>query len=507
MKNYVYPITLFLIIFGFLALIPSVIGQGSPPTQPHRVWGLATINENPVARGTTVSAMADGEEIASDTTDSDGFYTLNIPSDVNDATFYVRNIDTGKTLNISSGTITELNLNITDNTSPTIEVETPSDGRRTDESNVMVRGSVSDDLSVPEELSVAISGESVQLSENGTFSRELDLVEGINSIEVYAEDLIGNSTSKSIEVTLDNHPPSLELNYPEIVQKKNAVIDGQISDAVSSVENIVVFLNDDQVSLDENGRFEIKISLTQGANNITLVAEDEIGNSVSKSVRIISDTVPPRVSIDSPASGKIIGSDTDTVTIEGYVSDDVDDYSQLTVTLNDDPLVLSSGGSFSKEIALESGENPIEVVVVDRAGNKGSDEIKITKDIEKPEIILENPEKEKITTTNDTITVSGTVQDDVSEGRNISVSVGGVIVSVQQDGSFEKTISLEMGSNLISINARDSVGNTSVSSITVDRISETNWTLLAAMVALVAVILAILAIWKREQVESEGRGL
>ena len=45
--------------------------------------------------------------------------------------------------------------------------------------------------------------------------------------------------------------------------------------------------------------------------------------------------------------------------------------------INNIPVVVSSSGSFQKQITLKEGENKIKIVAVDRAGNIETKEIKV----------------------------------------------------------------------------------------------------------------------------------
>lgn len=511
-KIHIHSVASFLIILGLFALaLPAATGQTEgPPEWSHRVGGQATINEEPVAPGTLVEVRSGGETIASDNTDSDGIYYVDIEPDYDDdeVSFYLRGHDTGERLTVSSGDVDNLNIGITDQDPPEIDLRSPEDGLLTDQEEAIVEGSIEDNLSVPEEISVTISGEEATLMENGEFYLEKSLESGQNTIEVVAEDLVGNSSSENVTITSDSQPPTLDVSYSEIVDRKTATIEGTVSDDVTDIEDMDVTLDGNTLELDSEGNFSKDESLTQGSNSFTIEATDNVGNSVSENITIVSDTVPPKVSINSPASEKVVDRGTDTISVEGYVTDDVDDYANLYVEINGENHNLESGGYFDQQVNLESGTNEIEVVAEDRAGNTGRDSVTVIRDDEDPSIEITQPEKESVTTTNDTIRMSGTVSDDVTESGNIRTSVDGVITGVSQDGSFGRSVSLEMGSNTIVITATDSVGNTSSEEIRVERVSETNWTLLAAMIALVAIILAILAVWKRRQMESEkGRGL
>lgn len=81
------------------------------------------------------------------------------------------------------------------------------------------------------------------------------------------------------------------------------------------------------------------------------------------------DNIPPSVRITSPSHGAILS--TSPITVRGIVDD-----SASTVTVNGASVAVAPDGSFSVEgIALQEGENPIEVVAVDACGNRGEDQV------------------------------------------------------------------------------------------------------------------------------------
>jgi RHS repeat-associated protein len=83
-----------------------------------------------------------------------------------------------------------------------ITVTQPKDGAFTNQASVMLEGFL--DVTA----ALTINGEAVVLSPSNTFSFETTLAEGVNSFALSATDIYGNTGGKTVQVTLDTHPPS-----------------------------------------------------------------------------------------------------------------------------------------------------------------------------------------------------------------------------------------------------------------------------------------------------------
>src|SRR5699024_2098949 len=99
-----------------------------------------------------------------------------------------------------------------------------------------------------------------------------------------------------------------------------------------------------------------------------------------ESVTIILDTVSPEVSIQNPSDGE--KTNRETVTVEGTAEDE----HLESVTVNGQETVVKEDGTYSKRIILNNGENDIEVVAKDAAGNKTSETVTIDVNYDAPMI-------------------------------------------------------------------------------------------------------------------------
>lgn len=99
-----------------------------------------------------------------------------------------------------------------DTVPPTLTISAPQTGLITNKSSLTVSGKTNDATSSPITLTVTLNGASlgnVDVSTDGSFSKELILIEGTNSIVVTAKDGAGQTTSINLSVKLDTTVPVL----------------------------------------------------------------------------------------------------------------------------------------------------------------------------------------------------------------------------------------------------------------------------------------------------------
>lgn len=106
---------------------------------------------------------------------------------------------------------------IVDTVAPTLNVTAPTEGLKTNKNTVTVTGTTNDVTSSPVTVTVKLNSneaEEVTVQSNGSFSKQLTLSGGANTIVVTATDSAGKSTSVTRHVTLDTGAPvftSIEL--------------------------------------------------------------------------------------------------------------------------------------------------------------------------------------------------------------------------------------------------------------------------------------------------------
>jgi len=111
-------------------------------------------------------------------------------------------LKSGSVLDLAGNSGTDsVMLNI-DKTAPTVQIDAPLNGSFVTEPSVTVSGVISEVNSL---VSLTVNGSSIMPDGNGNFSYTVALVEGINTISVWATDIADNNTNESLNVTYN--PP------------------------------------------------------------------------------------------------------------------------------------------------------------------------------------------------------------------------------------------------------------------------------------------------------------
>ncbi|HLR04080.1 MAG TPA: S8 family serine peptidase [Virgibacillus sp.] len=155
----------------------------------------------------------------------------------------------------------------------------------------------------------------------------------------------------------------------------------------------------DTVEVDDDGNFSVPATLEEGANELVAVSQVDGDNAgESEAVEVTLDTESPELTIDSPADGD--KTNRETVTVEGTVADDNLD----TVTVNGEEADVSDG-DYSKRILLDNGENTIDVVATDKAGNEATESITIDVQYDAPEAENLTPDEDVDLSTGESVKI------------------------------------------------------------------------------------------------------
>jgi len=311
-------------------------------------------------------------------------------------------------------------------TSPTVPI--------TNNSAVTVSGVTEADAAV------TVDDVHVPVAWDGTFSRTVTLPDGPHALEVLAQDVLGQTTSETVEITVDTAAPTLALTSP---------IDGSVtSQATTSVAGTTeagasLVINGLDVAVGTDGGFAVLLGLRDGPNGIRATATDSAGNVAFVSVTVTADLQGgPRLEVASPTAGL---TNATSVTVAGWTDPGA------RVAVNGVAVPVGLDGSFSTLLALVEGPNPIEVLAESDAGSTLVTR-SIVRDTVAPALALSSP-VDGATATEPTVIVSG-ITEPVA-----SVTVNGILAAVGPDGSFSLRIALANGTNTITTTARDPVGN------------------------------------------------
>src|SRR5699024_10369433 len=120
----------------------------------------------------------------------------------------------------------------------------------------------------------------------------------------------------------------------------------------------------DSVEVGDDGEFSFDQELSEGENEFVAVSKiDGAKTGESDPDMVTLDTEAPEVTIDNTVD--VVKSNRETVTVEGNVQDENYD----DVEVNGQKANVNDEGDFSKRILLDNGENVIEIVAADLAGN------------------------------------------------------------------------------------------------------------------------------------------
>lgn len=92
----------------------------------------------------------------------------------------------------------------------------------------------------------------------------------------------------AISIARFSKPPTIDITSPNktTAEQKDLIIEGKTSD------NASIEINNQTVTVDENGNFSQKVELTQGVNIFQINATNRIGKQSQKIIKILFGTVP-----------------------------------------------------------------------------------------------------------------------------------------------------------------------------------------------------------------------
>ncbi len=183
-----------------------------------------------------------------------------------------------------------------------------------------------------------------------------------------------NDSTKSITGSRDTiapFPPRFD-SLPEATNSATLIVKG-FAEAGSTVE-----LSSESITLsliaDKEGEFSTQLKLVTGINTISAIAVDNAGNksSPSQALKVELKTTKPTLEVQEPTEGKSLSGSDNAVTVNGKIENGG------SITVNGRFVSIDQGGKFQTQVLLSSGENKIEVIAKDKAGNETKTERKVT---------------------------------------------------------------------------------------------------------------------------------
>ena len=332
-----------------------------------------------------------------------------------------------------------------DNYPPLVAILEPSEGEWLSTMRVHVVGRVENGTSV------LVNGHLAD-TQGEQFSCDLPVDEGTVLINVTATDPAGNFAIDSRVVHVDRTPPKVYIENPQ---------DGQATKEFrTAVECLVDEVGLANVTLGDGGMdlngsvWRGTTTLHEGWNDIVVGATDLAGNAGEARVRVLLDTHPPTLSVTLRVGGtELLPGASAWSTGEGVATLDMEVDERSSIFVSDVGRHDVPPGRTSIMLGLLPDTNLISVLAIDSVGNAAPGvSFLVVRDVRPPVLALREPAN-GIVVDGDHIRVNGTTE------PGASVTVNGVAVKVDSDGSFTVDIGLEEGSNVIVVVATDTVGN------------------------------------------------
>lgn len=206
------------------------------------------------------------------------------------------------------------------------------------------------------------------------------LADSVGYFEIYTSDRAINVVRKTVtlgdKLVIESEPTLADLDYinknTESDQTGELLVeDGKLVLTGRAASDVVkVRAGDAEVEVPESGRFEIRPSVVQGENTVTVEALNADGEVVAtKTFTFICDTEPPVVTITSPANRDEIAAQVEAgvVKVEGTVADNL---GAVTVSIEGDEVEVVDG-RFTADVPVSPGRLTLSVHARDAAGNLG----------------------------------------------------------------------------------------------------------------------------------------
>jgi len=256
---------------------------------------------------------------------------------------------------------------VLDTTPPTVTVSSPAAGAITNQPQMTVAGTATDDYGI---ASLTVDGQPVTLTGN-QFSTTVPLSPGANTITVTATDLAGNTQTVAAGVT-QYSVPAVAITSPADLSYVNATtvtVSGTLT--VTGSGSAAVSVNGVAATVAGSTFTAAGVPLIEGGNTLTATAADGQGHVGTASINVVRDLTPPHVAIYTPTPGATIADSS--VVVSGLVNDIVAgtvNAANATVTVNGLPAAVANRSFVVAGVPLQPGTNVLTAVAVDAAGNQ-----------------------------------------------------------------------------------------------------------------------------------------
>ncbi len=173
----------------------------------------------------------------------------------------------------------------------------------------------------------------------------------------------------------DTIPPRVPLLQAPVEATNSATIPVKgVGEAGSKVVFVLNGSQQEEMAVNEEGKFETELVLADGENNLTVFGVDQAGNESvqTKNYAIVFDNQAPLLEIEYPEDGAQVElKKNQVIEIKGKTD------AGSKVYINDRFVFPNADGSFTHRYQLSEGENILKFKVTDLAGNLSERELKV----------------------------------------------------------------------------------------------------------------------------------
>jgi hypothetical protein len=151
----------------------------------------------------------------------------------------------------------------------------------------------------------------------------------------------------------DNQPPTVKFIFP---------VEGKVSNTAELWATVEI-PDQDVAEVQINGvhaehfkgnLYRAHLTLKEGVNDLTAVAKDKAGNFGKAEARTAVDTTPPAIE----ATVKVV--------VEGVVE------AGSTILIDGNEIPVDAAGHYKAEVPIKKGQRQLEIIAIDKNGNKGT---------------------------------------------------------------------------------------------------------------------------------------
>ncbi len=265
---------------------------------------------------------------------------------------------------------------------PYLLVMNPRSTAIVNESMIMLQGETE------QGADITLQGQSITVSDDGTFETLLRLTQGMNEFTVEALDGAGNSTTQEMSITYipDAAGPAVEYDTTLAQVEPNVFMiqeGGFTLSGITQRDNRVCITGISSgyratTIANENGLFQLSVPVGDERESFNLREVTPTGQITEEEFSVQVKQSRPVIVLDSPLP-QVTGEET--ITVSGSVRDGD------LLSVNGESVQLGESGSFATEVALHQGANSIRLEARDLVRNVTLIEREIVVDSEPPEVI------------------------------------------------------------------------------------------------------------------------